>query len=555
MRQAIPNDIERQVFDLIVIGAGINGAGIARDAAMRGLRPLLLDKGDIASGTTSWSSRLIHGGLRYLEHREIRLVRESLRERERLLRNAPHLVRPLPLVIPIYDGNRRGPRLIRAGMIAYDLLSFDKSLPRHRMWERDETLRRLPGLNPRGLRGAAIYYDAQATFAERLAVENVLSAEEHGARIITYAHVDQFVSEAQQVRGVEVTDLLSGETFRASAEIVVNVAGPWVDTVLHGAGRPVERLIGGTKGSHLVVDHFPSAPAYPLYYEAREDHRAVLIVPWNGRYLIGSTDTRYEGDLDDLRTDEAEIGYLLHEVNQVIPEAGLQRNDVLYAYAGVRPLPYQPSGSEATISRDHAIVDHAPAMRGALSITGGKLTTYRALAEHTVDAVYQRLQIKAPPCETARLPLPGAAGVAFPAFRRKFIADCGLPERSAARLVDLYGVRARLVLALADESPDLREPFDPETGAIGAEIVMSVRHEFAETLADVLLRRTMVGLEPGVGVGADQAAVRVAERHLGWDRERASREVASYRAHILRFLPRSLAPAAPTPPAPPGLMP
>jgi glycerol-3-phosphate dehydrogenase len=212
----IPRDIERQQFDLIVIGAGVNGAAITRDAVIRGLRTLLLDKGDIASGTTSWSSRLIHGGLRYLEHGEVRLVRESLRERERLLRNAPHLVGPMPMVIPMYEGNRRSPAAIRAGMLAYDVLSLDKSLPRHRIWSRREALRRVPGLNPRGLRGAALYYDGQATFAERLAVENVVSAAEHGATVATYCRVDRLVHEGNRVRGVVATDVLGGGDFPTS---------------------------------------------------------------------------------------------------------------------------------------------------------------------------------------------------------------------------------------------------------------------------------------------------------------------------------------------------
>ncbi len=328
MRFAIPGDIERQEFDLVVVGAGINGAAIARDAVIRGLRTLLLDKGDVASGTTSWSSRLIHGGLRYLEHGEVRLVRESLRERERLLRNAPHLVEPMRMVIPMYEGNRRRPAVIRAGMLAYDLLSLDKSLPRHQVWSASKARRQIPGLNPCDLRGAALYYDAQATFAERLAVENVVSAAEHGATVATYARVDRLVQDGDRVRGLIVADVLGGGDFYISTQVVVNVAGPWVDQVLAGTGDAMPRLIGGTKGSHLVVDPFPGAPPTALHYEAREDHRAVLVIPWNGRYLIGSTDIRYEGDLDDVWTDEAEVDYLLHETNQIIPGADLTRANV-----------------------------------------------------------------------------------------------------------------------------------------------------------------------------------------------------------------------------------
>ncbi len=349
----------------------------------------VLDKGDIASGTTSWSTRLIHGGLRYLEHREFRLVRESLRERERLLRNAPHLVEPLPLVLPIYKGAKRGKSLIRAGMLLYDLLSYDKSLPRHRMLSPRDALEMAPALDPHGLKGAALYYDAQASFAERLAVENALSAATHGAAIATYTRVDRIVAEGSRVEGVEASDLTDGQSFLLRAKAVVNVAGPWVDRVLASApeGTIDRRYIGGTKGSHLVVGPFPGAPADALYYEAREDNRAIFVVPWLGNYLIGSTDIRYDGDLDDVRTDESEISYLLKETNALLPGAGLREQDVLYAYCGVRPLPYQPKGKTGAITRSHVIQSHAPGLTGLWSVIGGKLTTHRSLAEEVVDAL------------------------------------------------------------------------------------------------------------------------------------------------------------------------
>ncbi|MEJ7708622.1 MAG: glycerol-3-phosphate dehydrogenase/oxidase [Pyrinomonadaceae bacterium] len=315
----IPVDVESRSYDAIIIGAGINGAGIARDAAMRGLRILLLDKGDISSGTTSWSSRLIHGGLRYLEYGEVGLVRESLRERESLFRIAPHLVRPLAMMIPIYDQGARGRFSVRAGMLAYDLLSFDKSLDRHRMLSRAESLQRAPCLNPNGLRGAALYYDAQVEFAERLALENCLSAATHGATVLTYASVKRLIVEKDTARGVVFTDQLGGGEYKVSAPITINVAGPWVDQVLSGMERPPQRMIGGTKGSHIVVNAFPGSPLDALYVEAEADHRPFFIIPWNHQYLIGTTDTRFDSDLDHVEADEQEIGYLIRETNRVIP--------------------------------------------------------------------------------------------------------------------------------------------------------------------------------------------------------------------------------------------
>src|SRR5215218_3798723 len=326
-------------FDLIVTGAGINGAGIARDAALRGLRVLVLDKGDVASGTTSWSTRLIHGGLRYLEHGEIGLVRESLREREHLLHIAPHLVRPLPLLLPIYRGDQRGRLLIRTGMLAYDVLSCGKSLPGHRMLDRAAALERAPGLAESGLLGAALFHDAQVEYAERLALENVLDARVHGAEVRTYQRVSEILRQDGRVTGVVGNDVLTGESFRYMAPLVVNVAGPWVDEVLVGRNPGQwRRLIGGSKGSHIIVDPFPGAPRDALYAEARQDGRPFFIIPWNDLYLIGTTDTRYDGNLDTVMAEEWEIDLLLAETNRVIPSARLTGDCVRYTYAGVRPL-------------------------------------------------------------------------------------------------------------------------------------------------------------------------------------------------------------------------
>ncbi len=283
------SEITNPQFDVIVIGAGINGAGIARDAAMRGLKVLLLDKGDIGGGTSSWSTRLIHGGLRYLEHGEIGLVRESLRERALLMNIAPHLVRPLEILVPIYKDARRGFWTIRAGMIAYDLLSFAKTLARHRMLSAAETLRQTPGLNREGLLGAAVYFDAQVEFAERLVLENALSAAAQGATVLTYARVHKINVEGGKIRGVEfihehqgigptVREGSDGPTERhfATASVVINAAGPWIDQLLEESVGDSPPLIGGTKGSHLIVAPFAGAPDTAIYVEAETTSKLKL---------------------------------------------------------------------------------------------------------------------------------------------------------------------------------------------------------------------------------------------------------------------------------------
>jgi glycerol-3-phosphate dehydrogenase len=390
-------------YDVIIIGAGINGAGIARDAAMRGLKVLLLEKADVGQGTTVASTRLIHGGLRYLEHFEFGLVRESLREREILLRTAPHLVRPLAITIPIYKQSKRGRLMIRAGMILYDLLSRGKSLPRHRMLSRDETLKQTPGLNPDGLVGSALYYDAQVEFPERLVMENVHSAREHGAEVLTHTRVTNLTVADGKVSGVEFI-IEDGRKQFAAAAVVINAAGPWIDFVLERAPVKSPKLIGGTKGSHIIVPPFPGAPANAIYVEARSDGRPIFIIPWNKLYLIGTTDVRFEGDPDEVRCEQWEIDYLLSETNLALPGAHLTRASILDTYSGVRPLPVTNDKEEQSITRRHFIRQH-PQLPNLLSIVGGKLTTYRSLAEECVDLVFQKLGKDSPPCKTATMRL------------------------------------------------------------------------------------------------------------------------------------------------------
>ena len=407
-------------FDAVIIGAGINGVGIARDASLRGLRVLLLDKDDIGGGTTSWSTRLIHGGLRYLEYGEIGLVRESLRERERLFRIAPHLVRPLAFIVPVYETSARGLWTLRAGMIAYDLLSYDKSLATHRVLSHDETLAYATGLRAENLKGAAFYFDAQVEFPERLAIENALDAKRHGALICTRARVEGLILDESKVRGVRFTDLLTGRVHEACARIVVNVAGPWVDNILGGLKNRAKPLIGGTKGSHIIVEPFPGAPQVGLYVEAQADRRPFFILPWNKKYLIGTTDIDFTGNPDNVEADAGEIAYLLREANYVIPAAKLTRESVLYTYSGIRPLPFRAGQTTGAITRRHFIHDHAPDITGLLSIIGGKLTTYRNLAEQTVDIIFTKLGRQPPRCITAREPLPGATTIDFVAFSESF---------------------------------------------------------------------------------------------------------------------------------------
>jgi glycerol-3-phosphate dehydrogenase len=359
--------------------------------------------------------------------------------------------------------------------------------------------------------------------------------------VLTYAGVERLLSADGRVQGVELRDELSpaaGEAIRVLAPVVINVAGPWVDQVLakDGDSEPAP-LIGGTKGSHLITGAFPGGPSEAMYVAARSDGRPFFIIPWNDQYLIGTTDLRYTGNLDRVVITAAEIDYLLAETNRVIPGAGLDRAAIHYTYAGVRPLPHVPKGAAGAITRRHLLHDHAEAgTQGLMSVVGGKLTTYRELADLAVDWVQRQLGEAVTPSRTGREPLPGALALDPDpgARRRRLLATTGLTARSAEHLADVYGGRAGEVVALAT-SDDLLQPFDDWSGAIGAEVLFAFANEAAATLTDVLMRRTMVGLGPDLGLGASHRAAAIAAAHLGWDAARVDQELAAYRAFVQRF--------------------
>lgn len=519
----------QQRYDLIVVGGGINGAAIAREAALSGLSVVLFERDDIGGATTAASTRLIHGGLRYLEHAEIRLVYESLHERERLLELAPHLVRPLELALPLYRGAKRGRWQVGLGLTLYDLLAFGSRLPRHRMLGREALRARLPGLAAEGLSGGAVYWDAQVEYPERLVVELVLDAVDNGAALHTHSPVTRVRTENARVTGVEWRDVDGSERFTAG-DVVVNAAGPWVDLVLgEHASRP---LLGGTKGSHLVVAPFEGAPETAVYTEAQADGRPFFIVPWNGLVLIGTTDLRYEGDPAAAEIDDAEIAYLARETERVFPGARDLAERVRYTYSGVRPLPNVAGRREGAITRDHSIVDHET-IANLSSIVGGKLTTHRALAEDTLAHLRARLPRTSRTSPTRTRLLPGAASAAErAALEREIAAELGAVD--AARLMRIYGMRARAIADRARASSELGARVAEGSSVRVAELVHALENEAAVGLVDILQRRCMAGLDADFGLDiARAAAERLADLKL-WDAARAEHELELYRAHARR---------------------
>jgi glycerol-3-phosphate dehydrogenase len=515
-------------FDLIVIGGGINGAAIAREAAVAGNAVLVLEREDFGSGTSAASTRLIHGGLRYLEHAEISLVRESLAERERLLQTAPHLVEPLEIFLPQRRGARRGRLAIRLGLSLYDLLSLGKSVPGHRILDRDALLAELPGLETADLVGGAAYFDAQVCFPERLVLENLLDAAQAGASVQSHTAAADIRVEDGRVRGVAWT--AAGRQGFARAPVVVNAAGPWVDEVLGGLAET--RLIGGTKGSHLIASPFETAPAHAVYAEAASDGRPFFIIPWNGLYLIGTTDERYEGDPGRAAIESAEAHYLIDETRRLFPRAHDLERRIRYAYAGIRPLPATRGVKTGAITRRHLIKAHR-GIEGLYSIVGGKLTTHRALAADCLRRLRGRLPARDAGATALRL-LPGALRADE---RAALLGDLSraVGEATAARLWRTYGGRARRLLERAGDSSELRQRLGPGSDYLVGELVFAIEEEWAVSLADILMRRTMAGLDADSGRRAAPLAADWLVRLGLWDKRRAAEEIAAYRALGRRF--------------------
>ncbi|BAU63429.1 glycerol-3-phosphate dehydrogenase [Stanieria sp. NIES-3757] len=535
------NQIQSTKYDLIIIGGGINGAGVARDAALRGLKTILIEKGDFAGGTSSWSTRLIHGGLRYLEYFEFPLVRESLKEREILLRTAPHLVHPLLLTIPIYRDRSRPYWKIWAGMILYDIFSFDKTLPLHRMLPKVQFEQLFRHVDRDDLAGGAQYYDGQVALAERLCLENILAAQEAGATVLNYVEVTELPIEDNRINQLICQDKLTGEEFTVTGNqnaVVINTSGPWVDRVCQldngKSALSKTRKMGGTKGSHIVVPPFPGAPETTLYVEAKSDGRPFFIVPWLGMYLIGTTDIPFEGDLDRIKAEDEEIDYLIQETNNIIPTANLARKDIKFTYSGVRPLPNEEGKKPGSITRKHILFDHSrEGVNNLISLIGGKLTTYRHVGEEMVNAAFKKMKQPTKPCQTGKIPLPGCI---FPNDPRisEAIQDYRyiLPVNTINHLFTVYGAKAIEVLALIDEDSELAQPLTPELPDIKAQIVYAVRSELAHTLVDIARRRTTLAMEGNYGLKLLPIMTETLKKYCGWSQTKCDRSCQEYRIYM-----------------------
>jgi glycerol-3-phosphate dehydrogenase len=517
--------IDGRHFDVAIIGGGINGVAIARECARAGRRTLLVEQNDFASGTTSRSTRIIHGGLRYLEHGEIGMVRESLRERQRLLSERPNLVRPMDFVLVLPPGHRSSLE-IRFGLWLYRKWAHSDRKP----LVSDQSVERLLDAGDRKLRLFA-YDDAQCEFPERLVAEWLTDALEWGATVRNHTRVLHVDTRDGQVRGLRLRDNLRNFEYRIDASRVVNASGPWADTVCRDSNIDTsEAMIGGLRGSHIVVPRFAGAPHNAVYAEA-SDGRPVFLVPWNGQLLFGTTEVRDSADPGQTQPSANELEYLVTSFRGLFPSA--PQVEITHAFAGIRPLPFAPGKNAASISRRHSLHDHAAeGAAGMISVIGGKLTTAASLARECARKI------------GIVVPEPKSIGVVntplFTAALESLVRDVALigniDASSAQGLVSRHGERATAIAQLIGLDDRLRDPIVTNSSYLLAEAAFAVQREAAITLADILLRRVPVALGPDWSDDtAHEAASKIGDI-FGWTAENTERELGAFHTERSNFL-------------------
>ncbi len=521
------DNIESIRHDVIIIGGGINGAGLARDLALRGLRVALIEKGDYASGTSSASTKLIHGGLRYLENFDLRLVFEACRERRTLMRIAPHLVHPLRFYVPVYKGDKRPLWMVRAGLFLYDLLAMFRNTHIHGVLSAEKAVAREPALRQQGLRGVAVYWDCRMDDA-RLCLENVIAASEAGAEVANYLQVTGLRKKKDKVTGVDLVDLESGRAFAAEADIVVNMTGPWMDKV-RALDDDTEPMLRTTRGAHILVPRINQGNE-ALYLSSEQDDRLFFVIPWGDLSLIGTTDTDTDRPPEETVATEEDIDYLLEESANHLHGTTLTRDCVVATFAGLRPLVADTRDTASNVSREHRIFISAS---GLVSVGGGKYTTYRAVAEEVAELLAAQLGRGGGKSRTAELPLPGGEPVNSSDLAVKLEA-AGVSADVATSLVDRYGFRAGRFPALVEEQPGLLNPVCAGSSLSRLEVFYSVQFEQARRPEDILRRRTGRMLEQGQGLAELEAVANQMQSILGVDDKIKQKWLTDYRDAISR---------------------
>jgi glycerol-3-phosphate dehydrogenase len=514
-----------------VIGGGVVGAGIARDAAMRGLSTILVEQADLAAGTSSKSSRMLHGGIRYLEEGDFRLVFEALRERRVLLDIAPHLTRPLPFVFPVYRGDRVPLWKLWAGVWLYDLLALFRNVRRHRILGKRALLRTEPTLRERGLVGGAEYWDVQCDDA-RLVIASARAAQRAGALVATYTGVERLTLADGRVSGAVVRDALTGATATITATVVVNATGTWADELRRMEDPGAHRMLRTTKGVHVMVPRHRLGHNAAIALTSPLDGRVMFVLPWGDFSYIGTTDTDFDGPPEEVGATAEDVHYLLRSANAYFPNSHLAEADVIATWAGLRPLVAPPeSGLAASqVSREHVIVT-GPG--GMLTIVGGKLTTYRSMGEEMVDLVTRTLhhqdgRPRAPRAPTDTEVLPGGEVRDLEPLGQPGL-ELGIPIATVDHLLAHYGTECAAIYNLVRERRALLQPLSPEHPAIEAEVLHHARRELAQRVDDVLVRRVHLFYETAdQGIGASRRVAELLGGELGWDADRIAAEDLRY---------------------------
>ncbi|HWM86594.1 MAG TPA: glycerol-3-phosphate dehydrogenase/oxidase [Kofleriaceae bacterium] len=532
-------------YDIVVVGGGITGAGIARAAALSGLRVALFEKSDYGAGTSSKSSKLIHGGLRYLEQGEIGLVFESVSERRVQCQVAPHLVRPLSFLLPIYDDDRVGLETMNIGLWIYDTLALFRTPGLHKTHRGNKARELEPAMRSDGLRGAIEYYDCTTDDA-RLVLENALDARAVGADCHTHHEVLGVERKRGRVTSVLVRDLESGREEQVAAHSLVVAAGPWTDQIAGRLGLEMSGpILRPTKGVHAVFPREVLPLERAITVQSPVDGRVMFAIPWRRRLVLGTTDTDFHGSPDEVWANADDVAYLCETANRAFPRAGFSPDKVLSTWAGLRPLIHEEAEAASDVSREHQIYVRDD---GVLLIAGGKLTTYRLMAKEAVTAAIRWLKdndsdlfedraLTRP--HTRSRPLPGAVGLDEPsaaAVRRlavRLAEQHGLEQSTADHLADVYGTRARELIQMMEEDPALAERMQPDLPYLWVEVPFAVERDLARNIDDVLTRRVplaLVGMDQGLDV-AERTADLVAARR-GWSRETRDRELERFRRSV-----------------------
>lgn len=540
--------LSQEKFDILIVGGGIYGATLAWEAVLRGLSVALIDKGDFASGTSSNSLKIIHGGLRYLQHADIIRMRESIRERRILMHIAPHLVHPLPCVMPTYGHAIKGPEVMRIALLMNDIISLDrnhlqdpqKHLPAGRILSKNELLQIVPFIDKNNLTGGAQWYDAHMTNSERLVLSFIKSAVERGVQAANYVKAEQFIFEDGRIAGAQVRDVLNDDVFPIRAKIVVNTAGPWINNLLGTLnGKYNGKKVPYSTAINLVVNRRLSretAFGAPSRFEYKDKDalisrgsRLLFIVPWRNVSLIGTAHTPFNGDAEKYKVTEKEIEKFLHEVNSALIGADIRREDVTFQYAGLLPLAgVHPESGDVQLEKHFRIYDHEnEGIPGLVSVVSVKYTTARDVAEKAVKLLLNKLSQKAPRSHSDSIKIWGGEIEDYEKFiSQETSADAGgVGEKSLRHLLQNYGSGYKQVLQFAESAPSLKKTLSPNTPILKAEIAYGVEEELAQKLSDVVLRRTELGTAWQPSRQELEVCAGLMAKPLGWSRLRIEKEI------------------------------